>query len=598
MDSLTIHAYSPKLIVGDCHYNAEKILECMDNARSGKADVALFPELSLTSCSCGDLFGHKTLLDGALRELLRLTVAVSEMGLTAVVGLPFFDGGKIYNCAAVIHPDGALSIIPKKNGRRRRGIAFDFADSAGANRTVFLFSKQAAFSENYTFAARGFELTVVVGDELAARPSGNMIILNPSAAVETAEAYKRQRRAAAEASGSKGAVITLNPSYYESTTDYVFSGYAVASANGTIIAEKPPFSADYLSVTFPYFCEGEAPELKEPTEFSLALPFIPVTGAADYCEYVLNIQSYALARRMEHIGSKKLVIGVSGGLDSALALLVCCHAADILGLKRTKVIAVSIPALGSSERTKNNAERLSKALGAGFRVIDVSEEVLLHLKAIGHDGVTADSAYENAQARERTQVLMDLANLTGGLQIGTGDLSELALGFTTYGGDHLSMYGVNASVPKTLVKALVMHCGAVAGGELREIAMDIAETPISPELLPAAKNGPAQKTEEIVGPYEIHDFVIWHMFVNQSGPAEIFDLAKKAFAGTYEANAIVKCMKEFYKRFFAQQFKRSAMPEGPAATRVSLSPRGGFSMPGDMAAAEWLREADEIDAVP
>ncbi|MCL2538871.1 MAG: NAD(+) synthase [Oscillospiraceae bacterium] len=597
MNELLFHAYSPELKVGDCGFNAAKIIVDIKNAEHQGADVALFPELSLTSCSCGDLFAYRTLHDGAMRELLNITESTKGMGITVVVGLPVPYENRVFNCAAVLKNGEILAVIPRKRGKRQPGKMFDFADGAGIDGAISITAKEVLFQADYEFILGGHRLAVVIGDEIEDKSYEKCTVLNPSANVEAAEKYRRIREAVLRVSSCGCAVVTINPSFYESTADYVFSGYAAAVAGGEVIAEKMPFSEGFLSAKLSSECKAIDLERIEAPRRPVRRPFLRGPDEASYYDYVLKIQAHGLARRLMHVGAKKLVLGVSGGLDSTLALIVCCRAADILGRDRSDIIAVSMPSFGSTGRTKNNARRLSEGLGVHYREIDITDDVLRHLKAIGHDCVTADAAFENAQARERTQILMDICNIVAGLQIGTGDLSEIALGFMTYGGDQMSMYGVNASVPKTLVRALVIHCADTWGGALKEILYDISDTPISPELLPVKDGGQGQHTEDIVGPYELHDFFIWNMFVEKSGPKEIYSRAAEVFDGVYDKKYIVKCMREFFRRFFALQFKRSAMPEGPAATEVTFSQRGGLMMEGDMSAEEWLRETDSIEVL-
>ncbi len=588
--------FSPELKVGDCTFNADRIIDSILSENEQGIDLAVFPELSLTSCSCGDLFRYDALLEGALISLNRVATATSGKKIVAVLGLPFRYDEKIYDCAAVIRNGVIEAIVPKKDGKRRDGISFDFADGKGITTCVELESGKVMFLDDYQFDMKDQSVSIVIGSDIETVELINTTIINPSASIEIAGKENERRERIRRASKASCAVLSVNPSFYESTTDFVFSGYAAVAVGGDIIAEREPFAKGELEVqiTPPYRSSDLVLKSELDEKYAEPHPFLSTKDDGRYYEHVLNIQAHGLMKRMLHVGSKKAVFGISGGLDSTLAILVAARAMDLMSRPRTDILAVSMPAFGTSGRTKNNARKVSELLGVDFREIPIGESIKLHFRDIGHSGETADAAFENAQARERTQVLMDLSNMVGGIQIGTGDLSELALGFATYGGDQMSMYGLNGSIPKTLVKALVIYCGDLGEKDLKEVLYDIADTPISPELMPIKEGQQHQKTEEIVGPYELHDFFLWHMFVYNESPKKIFTAAKVAFETKYRSEEIVKWMEVFFRRFFAMQFKRSAMPDGPQVTPVSLSPRGGLTMPSDMASGEWLYEIGEL----
>lgn len=576
--------------------NAENIEKTIKEAHLNGAEVVVFPELSLTGCSCGDVFGYKNFADKALKFLNGIICKTKELDIYSVIGLPIGFKNKVYSGAAIIFK-GELKGTVLGMGERKNGVTFEFADSS-------LICKEDRiknnFFEEFDFSIEGTAFKAVVGDRVEHISERNFVILNPNTDIENYRS-REIRILKAEKYSSKNTVLSVYPSHWESTSEYVYPSHHIVSEKGSVVKEEGPFSPGIMYADIPLFAGGsdEPEDIIEDTrsvEKSLykyrysKMPF--VSGDSAEYEKALDIQSIGLMKRVKHINSKRILLGISGGLDSALAAIVAHRTAIKMDMPLSNIIAVSMPSFGSSERTKNNAEKVSKLLGFDYREIDITESVKKHFKDIGHSGSVVDAAFENAQARERTQILMDMANMNGGIHLGTGDLSESALGFTTYNGDHMSMYNVNATVPKTLVRELVLYAAGSFGGEVGEVLKDICETPISPELSPLVENEQLQKTEEIVGPYELHDFFIYHIFVLKQSPQEVFADAVKVFKDTYNEKQISHCMREFYRRFFASQFKRSCMPEGPMVTEVSFSPRTGFVIPSDFSPGSIPEETD------
>ena len=575
-----ITACSPKLKVADCLYNVGQIYEEVKKATKEGCQVVLFPELSITSCSCGSLFHYSVLLEAALAALNYLLDITSTLDIYIVVGLPIKHKQKIHNCAAILHFGEVIAYIPKL-----------FSKSTGIF-SDYIYDSEDNITPDFIFSVNDVDFKIAIGDDVESIIDSNVVILNPSSVPVVAGEYEKIKNSLLSISSGRG-IISVNPSYCESTSFSVYGGTALAILNGSVVVERKPFEKKdmYFSISGNY----ERKEIEVATS-SVAItkknPFIPIDNTYEYFKEILMIQAHALAKRIEHTRSKMMVIGISGGLDSTLTLLACYFAALVLKREPKECIkALSLPALGSSSRTKSNAEKLCEELKVDFSVIDISEAVKSHLHDIGHDGITTDAAYENSQARERTQILMDICNMVNGIMIGSGDLSELALGFTTYGGDQMSMYSINASIPKTLVKALVIHCGDRFGGSIKSILYDIADTPISPELLPPIENVISQKTEDIIGPYELHDFFIYYMIHELMSPREIFSLALSVFSDSYSSEEILRWLEVFYTRFFMSQFKRVSLPDSPRITKISLS---DFSMPSDASGIEWLNEVKNI----
>ena len=625
-----VAAATPKIRVADCGQNADAVLALMKECEKRRVGAVAFPELCLTGYTCGDLFRGRTLLAGAENALAGLLEQTKGINLLAFVGLPVAVGPELYNCAAAICHGRLLGLAAKTYlpnysefyEARHFSPAPPFGEATLCGQTVPLGGGLVFRCETVPGLAVGAEICEDLwvpappSQKLAA--AGATVVFNLSASDETIgkAGYRR-----ALVTGQSGrlicAYVYAGAGEGESTTDMVFAGERLVAENGTLLAKAEPFtagltvadidlqrlaqerrrmttwhgSADARTVSFSLDEPAFTPERKFPR-----LPFVPDdrNDLEERCEMILNLQAEGLKTRLAHTGLRHAVLGVSGGLDSTLALLVTVRAFDRLGLGRKGVMAVTMPGFGTTARTKSNAQKLAELLGTDFRTVPIGESVSLHFRDIGHDPAVRDVTYENAQARERTQVLMDLANQCGGLVIGTGDLSEMALGWATYNGDHMSMYGVNCSVPKTLVRHLVAHAAENSPAEVRAVLEDVLATPVSPELLPPENGEIAQKTEHIVGPYELHDFFLYYMLRFGFSPSKIYRMAAASFCGVYDAATVKKWLREFYRRFFSSQFKRSALPDGPKVGSVTLSQRGDWRMPSDASANLWLKEIDAL----
>ena len=629
-------ALSPALRVADCAYNTQQIIAQLKDAAARGVKLAVFPEFCLTGYTCGDLFLQHTLQQGALTGLQSILDASRELDVVALVGLPLLVRGKLYNVAAVLCRGRLLGLVPKTY-LPNYGEFYEkrqFTPGSTEVEWVTVCGQQVPFGTSLLFRCcemPSFVLGVEICEDLwsALPPStfhalaGATVVANLSASDETV-GKAEYRRALVQNQSARllCGYLYASAGHGESTQDMVFGGHDLIAENGTLLSEALPFAGGWAeteidcqrmeserarNTSFAPSAEGyQTVEFHlEPTETPLTrwvdpTPFVPHDQRlrAQRCELILKMQADGLAKRLEHARAKTAVIGISGGLDSCLALLVAVRALKQLGRPTTDVLAVTMPCFGTTRRTRSNAEILCDELHVSFREIDIAATVHSHFADIGQDEKVLDVTFENGQARVRTLELMDLANRTGGLVVGTGDLSELALGWATYNGDHMSMYGVNASVPKTLVRHLVQYEADIAASEtLKTVLLDILDTPVSPELLPAKENGDiAQKTEDLVGPYELHDFYLYHVLRFGFGPEKIFRLAKAAFAGRaeYPDSVLYKWLRNFYWRFFAQQFKRSCLPDGPKVGSVTLSPRGDWRMPSDAAAALWLAELEQI----
>ena len=626
-----VAAGTPEIAVADTMQNAARCAQLITDADNKGCALIVLPEMCLTGYTAGDLLLQSTLRDGTVEALGRLIKDTERTNIVAVVGLPLVKDGSLYNCAAVFKSGRLLGVVPK-TFVPNYGEFYElrhFAPAPRGNSDIRLFGTDVPFGTQLLFCAENmpaFKLALEICEDLwvSSPPSikhaeaGATVVANLSASNEViGKCDYRRMLVTAQSTKLNCAYIYSDAGDGESTTDVVFAGHNMIAENGSMMAESKLFEnrtitadIDLEKLTFerlrrntsePHDILGytviSLGEITEPGEVERSfnrLPFIPVGEKElfDRCEDVLTMQAQGLKKRIKHIGTKKLVLGISGGLDSTLALMVAVRAADLVGMDRRDILALTMPCFGTSARTRANAETLCRELGVSFDEISIKESVAQHLRDIRHDGVTADVTFENAQARERTQVLMDVANQYNGMVIGTGDLSELALGFATYNGDHMSMYGVNASIPKTLVQHLVAHCAGTAGSTaLHDVLLDILGTPISPELLPDK-----QPTEDIVGPYELHDFFLYNMMRYGFSPAKIFFMANRAFGGDYEPATVKKWMRMFYRRFFKQPFKRSCLPDGPKVGNVTLSPRGDWRMPSDASAALWLKEIDELEA--
>ena len=628
-------ALSPALRVADCAYNAGQIAEAMQACAGRGIKLAVFPELALTGYTCGDLFFQQALQQAALQGLAQILQASEGLDLIALVGLPVAVNGKLYNCAAVVCGGRLLGLVPK-TCLPNYGEFYEkrhFAPGDKKVRTVTVCGQQVPFGTQLLFQCRqmpAFVLGVELCEDLwsALPPStfhalaGATVIANLSASDETVgKAEYRRALVANQSARLLCCYLYASAGHGESTKDMVFAGHDLVAENGVLLAETEPFKGgDAVSELD---CARMLAERARNTSFvpndegyqvvgfDLAVtetvltrwvdpaPFVPgdARRRAERCELILRMQADGLAKRIEHTHAKTAVIGISGGLDSCLALLVAARAMRQLDRPASDVLAVTMPCFGTTRRTRSNAEILCQELGVSFREVNITATVRSHFADIGHDGQTPDVTFENSQARVRTLELMDIANLNGGFVVGTGDLSELALGWATYNGDHMSMYGVNAGVPKTLVRHLVRYEADTAPTDaLRRVLLDILDTPVSPELLPAKDGEIAQRTEELVGPYELHDFYLYYVLRFGFGPRKIFRLAKAAFAGRpeYTDQVLYKWLRSFYWRFFAQQFKRSCLPDGPKVGSVTLSPRGDWRMPSDASAAAWLAELETL----
>ncbi len=617
---IKVAAATPEVRVADVEFNTDTAIEYIKTAERHGAKLIVLPELGLTAYTCGDLFLQMDLIRRAEQGLLSIAAETAEYDILAVVGLPVSKNGKLYNCSAFLKDGEILGFVPKtyipNYGEFYERRHFN---TLGCNTTVFFGGKDIPIGNKLIFAARNMpEFSVaaeICEDVWAAVPpscshteNGAAIIVNQSASDEVI-GKSSWRRTLIEVQSSKAACayIYSDAGEGESTTDMVFSGHNMIFELGTALAESKIFSEGiiYADVdvekimqerkrvtTFSGKCDGEYRIIGFDTEISKTelernfemRPFVPSDegGLTKRCEEIFAIQYHGLKKRLKHIGIKTVTIGISGGLDSTLALLVTARAFDDLGLDKIGIVAVTMPCFGTTDRTYNNAVSMIKSIGATLREINIKESVTLHLSDIGADINCHDVTYENAQARERTQILMDIANKTGGIVIGTGDLSELALGFATYNGDHMSMYGVNASIPKTLVRYLVKYVADTSESTLKATLYDVLDTPVSPELLPPEEDGTiAQQTEEIVGPYELHDFFLYNMIRWGFSRNKIFRMAQHAFDGVYDSDTIDKWLCTFMRRFYNSQFKRSCLPDGVKVGSVTLSPRGDWRMPSD-----------------
>ena len=627
-------AASPALRVADCEYNAAQIIDAMRSANKAHVQLLCLPELCLTGYTCGDLFLQDRLLCGAEKALADILQASHGMNMVTLVGLPVRHHAKLYNCAAVVCDGVLLGLVPKTY-LPNYGEFYEkrhFVPGMEAPEPIALAGQETWIGTRLLFACQempSFVLGAEVCEDLWAPvpPScahalaGATGIANLSASDETIGKAEYRRDLVCGQSGRLlCGYLYADAGHGESTTDMTFAGHDLIAENGALLAQTTPFAGGTAmteldlarivqerqrNTSFVPRTEGYAtvefsltPEVLELTRPVPTAPFVPQDAAAraERCELILRIQAEGLAKRIEHTHARCAVVGISGGLDSCLALLVAVRACGLLGLSPKTIAALTMPCFGTTHRTRSNAEILCDALGVHFAEINITNTVRSHFADIGQDPETYDVTFENCQARVRTLELMDYANKDGGFVIGTGDLSELALGWATYNGDHMSMYGVNAGVPKTLVRHIVRYVADTCGDEtLQKVLLDILDTPVSPELLPTAEDGTiAQQTEQLVGPYELHDFYLYYVLRFGFGPAKIFHLARTAFAGAYSPEVLLHWLRNFYRRFFAQQFKRSCLPDGPKVGSVTLSPRGDWRMPSDACCALWMDELDKI----
>ena len=632
-------AVTPKVQVADPEGNAREIIRLAKEAAGNGAKIIAFPELCITGYTCGDLFLQELLLESAKEALLQIIRETRELDALIFAGLPWEKEGKLYNVAAVFQGGKLLGLVPKTCipnygefyelrhfARGNQEADAVWTDSGDGERDYIPFGTRLLFTcEEMPGLAVAAEICedVWVPDPPSIHHAlaGATVIVNCSASDETTgkDAY-REALISGQSARLVCGYIYANAGEGESSQDLVFGGHNLIAENGKILSRSARFKNEtiyadldiarivgerrrmttFFSRTDAVYTEIGFHLNKEETKLSRFIdpaPFVPDDSQdrQKRCEEIFAIQYMGLKKRLEHTCSRTAVVGISGGLDSTLALLVAVRAFDSLGLPRKGILGVTMPCFGTTDRTYRNACELVRKLGGTLREVDIREAVTTHFRDIGHDPEVHDVTYENSQARERTQVLMDLANQSGGLVIGTGDMSELALGWATYNGDHMSMYGVNAGVPKTLVRHLVRYYADTCGDpELAATLLDVLDTPVSPELLPPKDGVIAQKTEDLVGPYELHDFFLYYVLRFGFTPSKIYRLARLAFAGVYGDDTILKWLKTFYRRFFTQQFKRSCLPDGPKVGSVAVSPRGDLRMPSDASAAIWLKELETL----
>ena len=626
-------AATPATAVADCNRNAQSIIELTNELSKKEVELTLFPELCLTSCSCGDLFTQPHFIQACNKTIAHIAKETAEYNSIVVFGAPIENRNSLYNCAIVMHKGEIIGIVPKRilNSKTGENRWFTSGDNLPHDSHAIIAGKAAPFVKSGVFHTGSYSFGIEVGNEATTLTApgtelaayGATIILNPTAQRAVAGEHKEmQHRIAEQSARYKCGYIYAGIGWGESTSTATYPGYCAIAECGEMIAESGCHTptAHYTITEVDtekcikerkgdscFACTTAVTEMHIPqaannsttlTRRFAAQPFIPNGYTLEeYCNEVFAIQAVALAKRLTHTGARTCVIGISGGLDSTLALLVTAKACDIIGKPHNCITAVTMPGFGTSDRTYNNALTLMQALGTTIREISIKEACIQHFKDIEHDINTHDVTYENAQARERTQILMDIANQESGIVIGTGDLSELALGWATYNGDQMSMYGVNASVPKTLMQHMVRN---IAGNEtdekVKHTLLDIVDTPISPELTPADHEGNIkQKTEDLVGPYELHDFFIYHFVRYGFAPEKIYLMATTAFNGRYDNATIKKWLSTFIRRFFTQQFKRSAMPDGAQATCCTLDPQSGWIMTSDTSYAAWMQNCESIE---
>ena len=632
-------AVTPKVQVADPEANAQEIIRLAAEAAGNGAKLIVFPELCITGYTCGDLFLQELLLKRAKEELFRIIRETAQLDALIFAGLPWEKDGKLYNVAAAFQGGRLLGLVPKtclpnygefyelrhfaRGNKEADDVWVDLGDGEG---DYIPFGTKLLFTcESLPGLAVAVEICedVWVPDPPSIRHAlaGATVIVNCSASDETTgkDGY-REALISGQSARLVCGYIYANAGEGESSQDLVFGGHNLIAENGKILSRSARFKNEtiyadldierivgerrrmttFFSKSDEVYTEISFRLKREDTRLERLIdpaPFVPDDSQDRQrrCEEIFAIQYMGLKKRLEHTHCRTAVVGISGGLDSTLALLVTVRAFDSLGLPREGILGVTMPCFGTTDRTYHNACDLVKRLGATLREVDIKEAVSTHFRDIGHDPERHDVTYENSQARERTQVLMDLANQSGGLVIGTGDMSELALGWATYNGDHMSMYGVNAGVPKTLVRHLVRYCADTCGDkELAAVLLDVLDTPVSPELLPPKDGVIAQKTEDLVGPYELHDFYLYYVLRFGFSPSKIYHLARRAFEGVYGDETILKWLKTFYRRFFSQQFKRSCLPDGPKVGSVAVSPRGDLRMPSDASASIWLKELENL----
>ena len=627
---IKVAAATPKIKVADPAYNTEEILKIIDETEKNGASILVFSELTISGYTCGDLFLQQPLLTECKNQLLRIVKATENKSMLVVVGCPIVIKQKLYNCAVVISDGSILGIVPKthlpnysefyelRHFTSGEGLEEDlwFGEEFGyVNVAVNQLFKCKEIPELVVAYEICEDLWVPLPPSTYHAMAGATVICNPSASVETTtkESYRRSL-VSNQSARLLAAYIYADAGEGESTQDVVYSGHHLICENGSVLAEAKRFTNEIIyadidvqklaaerrkMTSFPggqtddYFEQEFSLEVKENkiTRTFPKTPFVPDNQDErdKRCDEILSLQSMGLKKRLEHTNCKHAVVGISGGLDSTLAVLVTARAFDLLDIPRENLICVTMPCFGTTDRTYQNAVSLIKELGATLKEVRIEKAVRQHFADIGHDENKHDVTYENSQARERTQILMDMANQYNGMVIGTGDMSELALGWATYNGDHMSMYAVNCSVPKTLVRYLVLYYAETTDNKkLSEVLMDVLDTPVSPELLPPVDGVISQKTEDLVGPYELHDFFLYYMLRFGFPKVKLYRMAKLTFDGVYDDETIKKWLDKFYWRFFSQQFKRSCLPDGPKVGSVAVSPRGDLRMPSDASPTAWL----------
>ena len=627
-----VAAATPDIRVADVEFNTQNIINAMEEAQKNGAKILVFPELCVTGYTCSDLFDHSVLLKASRKALLEIAENTNDKDMLVFVGAPLEVNGKLYNVAAAMN-QGEIIGFTTKTFLPNYGEFYEmrqFTPGPQTVREITFEGKKIPFGPQILFQAEGMEELVVAAEicedvwspvppSIQAALEGATVIVNCSASDETIgkDTYRRALISGQSARLISG-YIYANAGEGESTTDLVFGGHNIIAENGTVLKESSRYVNEIIyseldlqritgerrkNTTFQPLDEEtlvRVPFTVEETKTFLTRtfpkkPFVPSDEQtrAQRCEEILTIQAMGLKKRLAHTNARTAVVGISGGLDSTLALLVTARAFDMLGRDKKDIIAVTMPCFGTTDRTYQNACEMSKKVGATLIEVPIADAVNVHFRDIEHDPEDHSVTYENCQARERTQVLMDIANKTWGMVIGTGDLSELALGWATYNGDHMSMYGVNASVPKTLVRHLVKYAADDTKDEaLKNVLYDVLDTPVSPELLPPKDGDIAQKTEDLVGPYELHDFFLYFMLRFGYEPSKIFRIACMTFDGEYDKETIFKWLETFCRRFFSQQFKRSCLPDGPKVGTVALSPRGDWRMPSDACVAVWMKDLE------
>lgn len=634
---IKVAAMTPTIKVADTAYNADRIIELIDAAYEKQAKIVIFPELCVTGYTCSDLFLQTPMLKGAIEATKRIAKHTMDKDMLVMIGIPYTVYGKLYNVAAVINDGEILGLVPKTNIPNYSEFyeARHFTKGGSLVIEVDFDGKMVPFGTNILFNCINVEGLIVAAEicedlwvpmppSISHTLAGATVIANLSASDEiTGKDSYRLELVKGQSARLVCGYIYAAAGEGESTTDLVFGGHNIIVENGGVLSESKRFTneAIYSEIDLDKLINERrkmstyaGPQYKQIEDYYIvdfklnnnetvltrtinSAPFVPsnISERTKRCEEILSIQAMGLKKRLLHTNAKSAVIGISGGLDSTLALLVTKRAFDLLGMDSKNIVAVTMPGFGTTDRTYTNAVSMIEKVGATFKEISIADAVIKHFEDIGHDMSVHDVTYENSQARQRTLLLMDLANEHNGLVIGTGDMSELALGWATYNGDHMSMYGVNVSVPKTLVRHLVKYYADTCSDEgLKTILYDVLDTPVSPELLPPENGIIAQKTEDLVGPYELHDFFLYNILRFGYMPSKVYFLAQNAFKGTYDDETILKWLKTFYRRFFAQQFKRSCLPDGPKVGSVAVSPRGDLRMPSDACANLWLKDLEAL----